>query len=162
MVKRSSTNADINSRSIVDGSPYDSAFLVNSFFWEGVSLTKSGAVSFSFISISLIINCIQDSIRMYYICQQEIREMSKAPLETEIREICAELADFLVEKNKSYGNSAAEPMSIFAKRLDNLAQIDVRIDDKLSRLKKGSEYPGDDTVKDLAGYLILRMVVDSL
>lgn len=83
----------------------------------------------------------------------------KAPLEKEIRAKCQELADFLVEKNQAYGNSAAEPVSIFARRLDKLAQIDTRIDDKLSRLQKGSEYPGDDTIKDLAGYLILRMIV---
>ena len=64
-----------------------------------------------------------------------------------------------MKKNKAYGNSAAEPVGIFAKRLDTLAQIDTRIDDKLNRLMKGSEYPGDDTIKDLAGYLILRMIV---
>jgi hypothetical protein len=86
----------------------------------------------------------------------------KAPLEAEIRKVCQELADFLVEKNRAYGNSAAEPVGIFAKRIDTLAQIDVRIDDKLSRLKRGSEYPGDDTVKDLTGYLVLRMVVAGL
>lgn len=82
-----------------------------------------------------------------------------APLEKQIREKCVELANFLVGKNAAYGNSAAEPLSVFAKRLDKLSQIDVRIDDKLNRLAKGSEYPGDDTVKDLAGYLILRMIV---
>lgn len=64
-----------------------------------------------------------------------------------------------MKKNKAYGNSAAEPVGIFAKRLDTLAQIDTRIDDKLNRLMKGSEYPGDDTIKNLAGYLILRMIV---
>lgn len=85
-----------------------------------------------------------------------------APLESEIRDVCQRMADFLVEKNRAYGNSAAEPVSVFAKRLDILAQIDVRIDDKLSRLSKGHEYPGDDTVKDLAGYLILRMVVKEI
>ena len=73
--------------------------------------------------------------------------------------MCSEMASFLIEKNAAYGNSAAEPINVFAKRLDTLAQIDVRIDDKINRLAKGSEYPGDDTVKDLAGYLILRMVV---
>ena len=83
----------------------------------------------------------------------------EAPLEKEIRAKCYELAEFLVEKNMSYGNSAAEPVGIFAKRLDNLAQIDVRIDDKLNRIAKGKEYPGDDTLKDLTGYLILRMIV---
>ena len=82
-----------------------------------------------------------------------------APLEKQIRATCQEMADFLVEKNKAYGNSAAEPVGIFSKRLDPLAQIDVRIDDKLNRLLKGNEYAGDDTIKDLAGYLLLRMIV---
>lgn len=74
---------------------------------------------------------------------------------------CDEMKAFLLEKNRSYGNSASEPVGIFARRFDVLAQIDVRIDDKLNRLKKGSEYPGDDTVKDLIGYLILRRAVAS-
>lgn len=86
-------------------------------------------------------------------------DYEEAPLEDEIRQMCDDLADFLVGKNRAYGNSAAEPVSVFAKRLDKLAQIDVRIDDKLSRLQKGQEYPGDDTVWDLAGYLVLRMIV---
>jgi hypothetical protein len=87
------------------------------------------------------------------------RLFNEAPLENEIRNTCLMLADFLVEKNRAYGNSAADPVGIFARRADPLLQIDVRIDDKINRLKKGSEYPGDDTVKDLAGYLILRMIV---
>jgi len=86
-------------------------------------------------------------------------ETGSVSLEPEIRAVCQHLADFLVEKNRAYGNSAAQPCAIFAKRIDRLAQIDVRIDDKLSRVQRGSEYPGDDTIKDLAGYLILRMVV---
>ena len=69
------------------------------------------------------------------------------------------VTNFLVGKNRAYGNSAEEPIGIFAKRLDQLAQIDVRIDDKLNRLSKGSEYPGDDTIKDLTGYLVLRMAI---
>ncbi len=86
--------------------------------------------------------------------------MDEAPLEKEIRAVCDSMAEFLIAKNRAYGNSASEPIGIFAKRLDNLAQVDVRIDDKLNRLAKGSEYPGDDTVKDLAGYLLLRMVIN--
>jgi len=91
-----------------------------------------------------------------------IGSTKNAPLEGPIRKKCQELADFLVEKNRSYGNSVVEPVSIFARRLDKLSQVDVRIDDKLSRLRSGSEYPGDDTVKDLAGYLILRLVLQDL
>lgn len=82
-----------------------------------------------------------------------------APLEKEIRAKCEELANFLVEKNASYGNSAAEPVDIFSRGLTPLQKIDVRIDDKLSRLQKGTEYSGDDTFKDLAGYFILRLIV---
>jgi len=83
----------------------------------------------------------------------------KAPLEKEIRSVCLKMAEFLVEKNRAYGNSAANPCRVFAKRADALLSIDVRIDDKINRLMNGSEFPGDDTVKDLAGYLLLRMIV---
>lgn len=83
-------------------------------------------------------------------------------MEHTLRKVCNDMAEFLIEKNRAYGNSAAEPIGVFAKRLGTLAQIDVRIDDKLNRLAKGSEYPGDDTVKDLTGYLLLRMAVQSM
>lgn len=85
--------------------------------------------------------------------------MKQAPLEKEINETCESVRQFLIAKNAAYGNSASEPIGIFAKRLDRLAGIDVRIDDKLNRLAKGNEYPGDDTVLDLCGYLLLRMIV---
>ena len=74
-----------------------------------------------------------------------------------IRTICAELADFLCEKNKAYGNSAIEPVRIFAKS-GPLEQINVRLDDKLNRLLQGEGYPGDDDEKDLVGYFILKWV----
>lgn len=77
-----------------------------------------------------------------------------------IDQVCNELKELLIEKNNSYGNSVAEPVRIFAKNVNTLDQIDVRIDDKLSRLMRGKEYADEDTVKDLAGYLILRMAVE--
>lgn len=95
-------------------------------------------------------------------CPKEPAVDIEAPLGAEIVQYCMDLAEFLIEKNKAYGNSVAEPAGIFAKRLDSLAQIDVRIDDKLNRLMKGSEYPGDDTVKDLTGYLVLRQIISKL
>lgn len=98
-----------------------------------------------------------------YVVNQVVKSsIEVGPLEKEIRDTCNEISDFLVEKNRAYGNSVAEPVGVFAKRLDRLSQIDVRIDDKLSRLMKGSEYPGDDTVKDLIGYLIIRTIVSKM
>lgn len=84
---------------------------------------------------------------------------TQAEMQQAIKEVCVELAAFLIEKNESYGNSVAEPVNMFAKGLTPEQQIGVRIDDKLSRIASGSEYPGDDTVKDLAGYLILQMAL---
>ena len=75
-----------------------------------------------------------------------------------IKRVCNEVSDFLVEKNKAYGDSAANPVRIFS-RANPIEQIDVRIDDKLSRIARGSEYVGDDTELDLIGYLILRRVI---
>jgi hypothetical protein len=66
--------------------------------------------------------------------------------------------DFLLEKNKAYGNSAFEPINLMSKA-DAETQLRVRIDDKLNRLKRGTEFQGDDTIKDLCGYMILLMAV---
>lgn len=60
----------------------------------------------------------------------------------------------LVEKNAAYGDSALNPVRCFSKA-DAIEQLKVRIDDKLSRFMRGHEYPGDDTVTDLIGYLLL-------
>ena len=70
---------------------------------------------------------------------------------------CNALANFLIEKNKAYGNSALVPCNIFSKASAE-EQMNVRIDDKLNRIMCGHEYPGDDTEKDIIGYLILKRV----
>jgi len=75
--------------------------------------------------------------------------------QNEIHYACAEMERFLLDKNDAYGNSIFEPLNIFSKA-DPLEQINVRIDDKLNRLFHGKEYPGDDTLKDLAGYYLLK------
>ncbi len=69
-----------------------------------------------------------------------------------------ELRDLLLEKNRSYGNSVSKPLRIFSK-VNTLEQINVRIDDKLSRLARGYEFMQEDTEKDLIGYLILKRAV---
>jgi hypothetical protein len=73
-----------------------------------------------------------------------------------VRIIVEEIYTLLEEKNKSYGNSATNPIRIFSKNSPE-EQILVRIDDKLSRIAYGNEYPGDDTIRDLTGYLILLL-----
>ncbi len=54
-------------------------------------------------------------------------------MSTEMQELirleCDAVKDLLIEKNKAYGNSVAEPVRIFS-NVDALEQINVRIDDK--------------------------------
>lgn len=83
--------------------------------------------------------------------------MTQEQFENAVRSICNEVADMLVQKNKSYGNSALEPINCFYKG-DSSTSIRVRIDDKLSRIMRGNEFQGDDTIKDLMGYLVLLRI----
>lgn len=83
--------------------------------------------------------------------------MTQEQFENAVRLICNEVADMLVQKNKSYGNSALEPINCFYKG-DSSTSIRVRIDDKLSRIMRGNEFQGDDTIKDLMGYLVLLRI----
>lgn len=81
----------------------------------------------------------------------------KAPAGTEILYQCIRIANMLLEKNIAYGNSALSPIQIFAK-IPPGDQIDVRIDDKLNRIKNGSSYPGDNDLLDLVGYIVLKLI----
>jgi hypothetical protein len=96
----------------------------------------------------------------YIKVMSDLIDMSKqAPAGSEILVQCLEIAALLLEKNISYGNSALEPIQIFSKANAG-NQIDIKIDDKLSRIKRGSEFPGEDTVLDLCGYLVLKLIHD--
>ena len=74
-----------------------------------------------------------------------------------VKEECEAIHKMLIEKNKSYGNSALDPIRCFSK-LDPIETIKIRIDDKLSRLMRGNEYKQEDTTLDLLGYLILLRI----
>jgi hypothetical protein len=78
-----------------------------------------------------------------------------------IMEECDRLADLLVRKNQAYGSSFSEPINVFS-RVSAMEQLDVRIDDKINRIAKGSEYGTEDTELDLIGYLILKRVLRNL
>jgi hypothetical protein len=77
--------------------------------------------------------------------------------EKKIKELLAQIEEMLIQKNRAYGDSALEPVRVFSKS-DTMEQLYVRIDDKLSRIERGHEYPGDDTIFDLIGYLVLLLI----
>lgn len=73
-----------------------------------------------------------------------------------IADECDQLKALLLSKNQAYGNSALDPVRIFSKA-DPVEQIKVRLDDKLSRLSRGSA-SGEDVEQDFMGYLVLLRV----
>jgi hypothetical protein len=91
--------------------------------------------------------------------QQDIARRVDPEFAKQTEAICKGVFYMLCDKNAAYGNSALDPIRVFS-RADADEQIKVRIDDKLSRVKFGSEYPGDDTVLDTIGYLILLLIAN--
>jgi hypothetical protein len=77
----------------------------------------------------------------------------------QIIETCDSIKQLLLDKNAKYGNSALNPVRVFSKA-DNVEQLLVRIDDKLSRIARGAGMEGtdEDTLNDLIGYLILLKI----
>ena len=99
-----------------------------------------------------------DAIR--FECQDLYLYSTGAPSGRKIWDTCHEIAKMLIDKNISYGDSALSPVRIFSKA-EPREQLYVRIDDKLSRLMKGADYPGDNDIDDLIGYLILLKIAKS-
>ena len=75
---------------------------------------------------------------------------------------CDYIKHLLLKKNKSYGNSAIYPENIFGNG-DAIMNLASRIDDKLARIKNaGINDTTEDTIDDLAGYLILLKIAVGL
>lgn len=67
---------------------------------------------------------------------------------------CQKIAELLIQKNNSYGDSALHPIGVFGRgRATDLLRV--RIDDKLSRIRNAPDAFGEDAIADLTGYLIL-------
>jgi len=95
-----------------------------------------------------------------------VNELEK--IDALIGQECDAIKELLRSKNKKYGNSAFNPVRIFSKATPE-EQINVRIDDKLSRIAQGfandfktNDATAEDTVMDLIGYLVLKRVRNRL
>lgn len=82
-----------------------------------------------------------------------------APSGQKILNECLDVAEMLIKKNISYGDSALNPMRLFASS-DSVEQLKVRIDDKLNRIKNAQGFAGDNDIDDLIGYLILLKIAN--
>lgn len=64
----------------------------------------------------------------------------------------------LISKNAAYGNSALDPVRVFS-TASLKEQLLVRLDDKVSRLTRGSA-AGEDVAQDMLGYLLLVAIAE--
>jgi hypothetical protein len=87
--------------------------------------------------------------------------MMSEQTQAKIAEVCDDVKAMLIAKNKSYGDSALNPVRIFATS-NNVEQLHVRVDDKLSRISRGGSFVGDNDIDDLIGYLILLKIAREL
>tara|TARA_R110000787_G_scaffold21786_2_gene63942 strand:- start:184 stop:465 length:282 start_codon:yes stop_codon:yes gene_type:complete len=68
------------------------------------------------------------------------------------------LKKVLVNKNIAYGNSALQGVKVFSK-LTSVEALCCRLDDKLGRIKNsGINDETEDTLMDVAGYIILLQI----
>ena len=91
--------------------------------------------------------------------QPKVTPKKRISTQDKIIKTMDEIKDFLVQKNNQYGDSVFQPVRVFSKA-DKTEQIKVRIDDKLSRLKRGNDSieSDEDVVSDLIGYLVLLLI----
>lgn len=78
-----------------------------------------------------------------------------------IAEECDKIKEELIAKNRKYGNSAIKPCRVFSKA-SPIEQLNVRLDDKLSRLMSGQADEDEDVDFDLMGYIVLRRVAKTI
>jgi len=76
-----------------------------------------------------------------------------------ISEFIDAFKNFLLEKNKKYGNSVLEPIRIFSKHIGEKDTVTdlilIRLDDKLSRINNSTELSNNkNDIVDIMGYLV--------
>lgn len=76
--------------------------------------------------------------------------------QNKIVEVCENMKNLLLYKNKKYGDSALKPNNIFYKG-DSTNSIKIRLDDKIGRIKNCNETRIND-VADIIGYCVLLLV----
>ena len=106
--------------------------------------------------MTLTLKPVYDDVKDFS-CQDLYLKSVGAPSGSSIWTTCHSIAHMLIEKNIAYGDSALNPVRIFSKA-DPAEQLRVRIDDKIIRLMKCTEYIDDNNNKELIRYLVLLKI----
>lgn len=77
--------------------------------------------------------------------------------EKEVATVLDLVSKMLIDKNRKYGDAALNPNRTFSKS-STIELINVRIDDKLSRIRNAQLGDDEDPEWDLLGYLVLKRI----
>lgn len=94
----------------------------------------------------------------YLVCLSLIERKLGEDLDRYLDQVLDDARVLLISKNRSYGNSALDPVRLFSKA-SLKEQLLVRLDDKVSRLARG-QAAGEDVAADLLGYLLLVSIAE--
>ena len=83
--------------------------------------------------------------------------MSQEQFQEDLDKVLTKIRNILRDKNRKYGDAALNPSQTFG-RSDPIELINVRMDDKLSRIRNRQNDEAEDPELDLVGYLLLKQI----
>lgn len=95
---------------------------------------------------------------IYEVCATLVLRSMGAHFVGTLSLLLSKTRDMLIEKNRNYGDSALNPLRVFS-QASLKEQLLVRLDDKVSRLARGSA-AGEDVAQDMLGYLLLVAIAE--
>jgi hypothetical protein len=75
----------------------------------------------------------------------------------DLADVMGNIQSMLLAKNRKYGDSALNPNQTFSS-VPPIELINVRMDDKLSRIRNRQNDEDEDAELDLIGYLLLKQI----
>ena len=75
----------------------------------------------------------------------------------DLSEVVADIQALLIAKNRKYGDAALNPNQTFS-NVPPIELINVRLDDKLARIRNRQDDEDEDVEVDLIGYLLLKQI----
>jgi hypothetical protein len=75
----------------------------------------------------------------------------------DLGEVMQGIQKLLLAKNRKYGDAALNPIQTFSS-VSPMELINVRMDDKLSRIRNRQDDEDEDVEMDLIGYLLLKQI----
>lgn len=85
------------------------------------------------------------------------RTLVQRQFESDLDQVLSRVRELLISKNRKYGDAALNPKQTFSSA-SPIELINVRMDDKLSRIANRQGDEDEDPELDLIGYLLLKQI----